>query len=94
MVVTTTVGVRRTYTRSYCGKEFKRSDCAVKHERTCDSAPSPITQRSKLQVGGGALGKFELVESALRGACTVYRLISPQGNAIGDTVSLREIILI
>ena len=93
MVVTSTVGVRRTYGCRYCRKEFKRSDCAANHERTCDSAPSPITQQSKPQVGGGDLGKFELVDSALRGACTVYRLIFPQGTAADDTVRLREIIM-
>ena len=39
------------------------------------------------------MDKFELVDSALRGACTVYRLIFPQGTAIDDTARLHEIIL-
>ena len=39
------------------------------------------------------MDKFELVDSALRGACTVYRLIFPQGTAIDDTARLHKIIL-
>ena len=93
MVVTKSVGVRVTHVCSYCRKEFKRYDCATKHDHTCDAAPPPTTQRPKLQVGGGVVDKFELVDSALRGACTVYRLIFPQGTAIDDTARLHEIIL-
>ena len=63
------------------------------HENTCDDAPSPASKRPKLQVGGGAVDKFELAESALRGACQIYRLVFQPGTAIDETARLHEIIL-
>ena len=93
MVASITRLGRTSYTCEWCKKGFKRLDCATMHERTCDDAPSPASKRPKLQVGGGAVDKFELAESALRGACQVYRLVFPQGTAIDDTARLHEIIL-
>ena len=92
MITQTQLGVPTIYTCSYCKKNFKRRDCAENHERTCDDAPSSSSTKPTFQIGGGAVGKFELCKSSRTGVYELYRLIFPDGTALDDIKLLHDIL--
>ena len=64
MITEIQLGKKNKYYCSDCKKEFKRRDCAEKHERTCDNAPTSNATKHILQTGGGIVGKFDLTKSS------------------------------